>query len=409
MPYDLVIKGGHVLDPGQQLDGRLDIGITGGRIAAIQPDIPAAEARRVLEVRGPNRYVVPGLIDLHTHVAHGATTPGVGMQCVDPDVGGVQSGVTTVLDAGSVGVANVGVFSTHILPRAKTRVICFVNVGSYAHTMPGPADVSRLEEVDRKAIAGCIEANPGLVAGLKLRLVGPLVAERGDELVRLSAEVAREHKLPLMVHIGDGRAPDAQKASDLTRLLLKTLGPGDILTHLCTPNHGGVMDPSAADLAAKQTVPELAEARAQGVVLDPALGRGNFGYEVARRQAELGVQPDTVSSDVTAGGRTLGVGLLDSMTKFMAVGYSLADVVRMATANAAKALGLQDQLGALAVGREADVTIFEVVQGRWKFTDTARLTFTGEQALVPVQTVRAGEVFAPDWGPYPWGWLPEEA
>jgi dihydroorotase len=409
MPYDLVIKGGHVLDPGQQLDGQLDIGISGGRIAAIQPDIPAAEAGRVLEVRGSNRYVAPGLIDLHTHVARGATTAGVGMQCVDPDVGGVQSGVTTVLDGGSVGVANAGVFSSYILPHARTRVICFVNVGSYAHTMPGPADVMRMDDIDAKAIAGCIEANPGLVQGLKLRLVGPLVAERGDDVVRLSADIAREHKLPLMVHIGDGRAPDSQKASDLTRLMLKTFKPGDILTHLCTPNHGGVMETNAADLAAKHTVPELAEARAQGVVLDPALGRGNFGYEVARRQAELGLHPDTISSDVTAGGRTLGVGLLDSMSKFIAVGYSLADVVRMASANAARALGLQDQLGTLAVGREADISIFDVVPGRWKFTDTARLTFFGEQALIPVQTIRAGEVFAPDWGPYPWGWLPEAA
>src|SRR5216683_4110612 len=101
MAYELLIKGGHVLDPGQGLDGRMDIACSGGRIAAIQADIPAREAQRVLEVRGANRYVVPGLIDIHTHVGYGATTPGVGMGCVDPDVGGVGSGVTTVLDAGS--------------------------------------------------------------------------------------------------------------------------------------------------------------------------------------------------------------------------------------------------------------------------------------------------------------------
>src|SRR6266581_5465990 len=147
MPYDVVIKGGHVLDPGQGLDGHMDIGISGGRIAAIQPDIPASEAARVVEVRGANRYVTPGLIDIHTHVAYGATTPGVGMGCVPPDVGGVRSGVTTVLDAGSVGVANVGVFGAHLLPKAKTRVICYVNVGTYAHTTPSMADVNRLEEI----------------------------------------------------------------------------------------------------------------------------------------------------------------------------------------------------------------------------------------------------------------------
>src|SRR5438067_8800039 len=153
MPYDLLIKGGHVLDPGQGLEGRMDIGVSGGAIAAIQPEIASADATRVLEVRGANRYVVPGLIDVHTHVAYGATTPGVGMGCVDPDVGGVGSGVTTVLDAGSVGIANVGVFGAHLLPNAKTRVICFVNVGTYAHTTPSMADVNRLEYIDRKAIA----------------------------------------------------------------------------------------------------------------------------------------------------------------------------------------------------------------------------------------------------------------
>jgi dihydroorotase len=121
MTFDLLIKGGHVLDPGQGLDGRMDIGISAGEIAAILPEIPIADAARVVEIRSANRYVVPGLIDIHTHVGYGATTPGVGMGCVDPDVGGIGSGVTTVLDAGSVGIANVGVFGAHLIPKSKTR------------------------------------------------------------------------------------------------------------------------------------------------------------------------------------------------------------------------------------------------------------------------------------------------
>ena len=406
MPYDLLIKGGHVLDPGQGLDGRMDIGISGGAIAAIQPDIAAADATRVLEVRGANRYVVPGLIDIHTHVAYGATTPGVGMGCVDPDVGGVRSGVTTVLDAGSVGVANVGVFGAHLIPKAKTRVICFVNVGTFAHTTPAAADVMQLEDIDRKAVASCLQANPGLIDGFKLRLVGPVVRERGEDVVRLSKAIADEHGVPLMVHIGDGRHPDRARAGELTRFLLKTLTAGDILTHLCTPNPGGVMD---AREAARSVVPEVEEARANGVVIDSALGRGNFGIEVARRQAELGVRPDTTSSDLTAGGRRLGVGLLDSMAKFMSVGYTLADVVRMTTANAARGIGMGEKLGSIAVGREADLSIFDVVEGNWKFTDTINQVFNGSQALVPVQTIRNGELFSPEWGPYAWGWLPEQA
>jgi dihydroorotase len=160
---------------------------------------------------------------------------------------------------------------------------------------------------------------------------------------------------------------------------------------------------------AQSVVPEVEEARAKGVVIDSALGRGNFGYAVARRQAELGVYPDTTSSDITGGGRRLGVGLLDSMAKLMAVGYSLSDVVRMTTTNAARGIGMADQLGAIAVGREADLSIFDVIDRNWKDTDTANQVFTGSKALVPVQTIRHGQLFSPDWGPYPWGWLREEA
>jgi dihydroorotase len=317
-------------------------------------------------------------------------------------VGGVQSGVTTVLDCGSVGIANIGVFAFHILPKARTRVVVFLNVGSFAHTTPSPADVNRLDEIDAKAIAACLEANPGLVKGLKLRMVGPVVHEQGEEVIRRSTAIAREHKLPLMVHIGDIRG-DPARTRELTRRLLDSFAEGDILTHLCTPHPGGITDPTNG------TLEEVHAARARGVILDPALGRGNFGVEVARKQAQMGLHPDTISSDVTLGGRARGVGLLDSMSKFLSLGYSLSDVVRMASSNAARAIGLQDVAGAMAVGREADVTILDLVSGRWKFADATSAPFTGESALVPVQTIRAGELFSPDWGPYPWGWLPEEA
>jgi dihydroorotase len=401
--YDLLLKGGHVLDPGSGLDGTMDIGVAGNTIAAISPDIPETEAATVLRVGAPNRYVVPGLVDIHTHVAHGATTPGVGMQCCDPDAIGVQSGVTTVVDCGSVGVANVGTFPVHILPRAKTRVLCYLNAGTFAHTTPRFADVGSLEEVDEAAIASCIEANPGLVSGIKLRLVGPIMVEQGEEVVRRSLAVARRHQIPLMVHIGDPRAGEGghpERVAELTRFLLRSFQEGDILTHLCTPHIGGVMD------SARQPVPELREARANGVVLDSALGMGNFGYEVAREQAQLGVQPDSISSDLTAMGQSFH-SLMECMAKFMAVGYSLADVVAMTTHQAAAAIGLSGRLGALQVGREADITVMDVVEGDFVFRDTTRLQFRGQVGIVPVQTVRAGELFAPRWGTHPWGWLPE--
>jgi dihydroorotase len=403
--YDLVLKGGHVLDPASGRDGRFDIGVSGTTITAIEPELPATEAASVIEVGAPNRYVVPGLIDLHTHVAFGATTTGVGMGCCDPDVAGVQSGVTTVVDCGSVGVANLGAFPAHILPKAKTRVICFTNVGSYAHTMPGVPDVTSLEDINDEAIASCIEKNPGLVEGVKLRMVGPIIAELGEEVIRRSLAVARRHDLPLMVHIGDGAASSragAERVADATRFLLRNFQEADILTHLCTPHIGGVLD------SAKKPVPELMEARAQGVVLDSALGMGNFGYEVARAQAELGISPDTISSDLTAGGQSFQ-SLLECMAKFMAIGYSVNDVVAMTTHNSAMALGRDSTLGSLQVGREADITVIDVVEGDFKFVDTVGTEFRGNYGIVPIQTVRAGELFAPRWGTHPWGWLPARA
>jgi dihydroorotase len=403
--YDLLIKGGHVLDPGQGLDGTLDIAITGGKIAQIAADIPADDAARVIEIRGPGRHVVPGLIDVHTHVAYGAVTEGVGMGSCDPDVIGVHSGVTTLSDCGSVGVANLGVFPAYILPRAKTRVITFVNVGSYAHTMPGPADVNSLEDINRDALQKCAEHNPGLIAGVKLRIVGPVFAEIGEEIITTAKAAAKDLGVPLMVHIGDFTARDeasAARRGELTRFLLRQFEPGDVLTHLCTPNAGRVLDPSG------QPYPEVAEARANGVVLDSALGRGNFGIEVARRQADIGLYPDTISSDLTAFGQTFH-SLLECMAKFMSIGYTLSDVVKATTSSAAKVLGLQDEIGAIAVGRDADLTILDLVEGDFTFTDTTGQAFNGGYGLAPVHTVRAGELHAPGWGTHPWGWLPASA
>ncbi|MGI5132930.1 amidohydrolase family protein [Pseudonocardia sp. CA-107938] len=403
--FDLLIRGGHVLDPGSGLDGRLDVGVIDGRIAAIGPDLDVTAARRVIEIRGAGRYVVPGLVDIHTHVAHGATTPGVGMGCCDPDDVGVRSGVTTVVDCGSVGVANIGVFPVHVLPKAATRVVVFANIGSYAHTMPGWSDLASLDDINEAAIASCVQHNPGLVSGIKLRLVGDIVTEVGERIVDLSKKVAREHGVPLMVHIGDLKAADRprpDRMAEVTRHLLEVLEPGDILTHLCTPNLGGVMDD------VDSTFPLLTEARARGVVLDPALGMGNFGYAVAKEQAERGLLPDTISSDVTLGGQKFH-SLVECMAKFMAVGYTFRDVVAMTTGRAAAAVGLQDEVGAIAVGRTADLTVLDLVSGDFTFTDTTKARFSGEHGIVPVHTVRAGELVAPGWGTHPWGFLPEGA
>jgi dihydroorotase len=157
-------------------------------------------------------------------------------------------------------------------------------------------------------------------------------------------------------------------------------------------------------------LPAARDAQNAGVVMDPAAGRSNWNYEVCRIEAEQGFTPDTISTDLTLLGRSGSVySLTEAMARFMACGYTLEQVVTMVTANPAKALKLENEIGALKAGYEADLTVLDVVTGRWRFVDTAGNPFTGEHAIVPVQTIRAGELISPDWGPHPWGWLPEEA
>jgi dihydroorotase len=402
---DLLLKAGRVIDPGRGIDQRLDIGIAGSRIAAVSAGIPESDARQVLDASGQDRIVVPGLIDIHAHVAYGASTAGVGMPCCKPDEAGVESGVTTLVDAGSLGVSNFGVLPAHLLPGARTDVLCFLNVGSYAHTMPGRADVESLDEIDARAISVCIEGNPGIVRGLKLRLVGAIMDDQGEAVIDVATAIAREHELPLMTHIGDPRAsqrPDPGRMRDVTAALLRKLRAGDIVTHLCTPAPGGIdQDPSLLE-------PLVREARQRGVIMDAAVGQGHLGYAAALGQYRRGLRPDTISSDLTERTGRLH-SLVECMSKFMAIGYSLPDVVRMTTSNAARAVSLQDSAGAIAVGRQADLTVLDVVDGPFTFRDARKEAFAGQLALTPVRTIKAGACHSPGPGPHPWGWLPGPA
>ena len=389
---DLLIKGGQVIDPSQNLRGKLDISVKDGAISQLAPHIDSAEASQVIDAS--DKVVTPGLIDLHCHVYEAVISTGL-----NPDLVGVRSGVTTLLDAGSAGCHTFGGFPRYVVPQTKTRIFCLLNIaGTGLARVP---DITARGDIDLDETVRVIQANKPLIQGVKLRAVVPAVSTMGIEIVHLAKRAAREGGVRLMVHIGDS---DAGDGPTLTRELLPLMEAGDIITHLFNGNPGRILDDGG------KVISEILEAQERGVFMDTAYGRRNFSFDVARRALDQGVTPQSISTDVSVPGRKIAVhSMTEMLGRFLALGYSLEEVIRMTTANPAKALGMDDVLGSLEVGRDADITVLEEVTGDWIFRDTFGETLKGAKALVPVVTVKGGQVFSPDWGPRPWGWLPESA
>ncbi|MBI3326181.1 MAG: amidohydrolase family protein, partial [Nitrospinae bacterium] len=339
------------------------------------------------------------LIDLHAHVYAGIRTLGVNENCLVPDLAGVQSGVTTLVDPGSGGCYNFAGFTRFVVPTARTRLFAFVHIARMGlFTIP---EITQASDIDLEGTIKCVEQHKPIVQGIKLRMAGPVLEILGIEAAKLAKRAARETHTRLMVHIGDTRQGSSQADYLTQQLLAEVMEPGDIVTHLCTHHHGGVMREDGT------VIGELRDAVKAGVTLDPAHGRFNFSFDVARRQLDQGIVPDTISTDMgLLNWKATVHSMTETMSKFLAVGLTLEDVILRTTANPAKALGMSDTLGAIAVGREADLSVLDVVEGDWEFIDSSGAHFRGRQAIVPVVTIRAGEVIAPDWGPHPWGWLP---
>jgi dihydroorotase len=388
--FDLLLRGGTVVDPSGGLDGGRDIAVQDGVIARIAPDIPAAEASRVLEVAG--KIVAPGLIDLHAHVFEGVNRTGV-----NPDLGGVYAGVTTIVDAGSSGAATFGAFPRHIIPHCHTEIIPFLHICQTGlATRP---DIIAESSIDLEDTLGVVNQHKGLICGIKARMVSPALEILGMEMPRLAKRAARESGTRLMVHIGD-----TEKRYDpkVIHALLPLLDQGDILTHYFTANPGGVLDGNG------KLVPEAREAADRGVWFDTAHGRMNFSFDVGRRIIDQGLLPHCISTDLTVPGRLRTVhSMTEMMTRFLGLGFTLAQVVTMCTANPAKAIGAAQRLGSLAIGRQADISVLEIREGEWVVYDVLGASLRVAQAVVPFVTVKRGQIFTPDWGPRPWGWEPD--
>jgi dihydroorotase len=390
--YDLLLRGGTVIDPSQGLRGALDVAVQDGRIARVGAPEPESAALRVVDVTGMT--VTPGLIDLHTHVFDGVASNGV-----HPDLAGVRAGVTTIVDAGSSGSATFAAFPRHILPNCATEVIPFLHI-CQTGLVTSP-DIIAPSSIDLDATLRVVDAHKDVIKGIKARMVSPALEILGMEMPRLAKRAARESGVRLMVHIGD---TEKRYDSRVIRELLPLLEPGDIVTHLFTANPGGVLDSGG------KLVPEARELVGRGVWLDTAHGRLNFGFDVARKVLDQGLVPDCISTDLTVPGRRDTVhSLVEMMGRFLGLGFTLDQVVAMCTLNPARAIGEQDRLGSLAVGRQADISVLKLAQGSWVVYDTTGASMPINQCVVPVLTVKRGQLFEPEWGPHPWGWEPKPA
>jgi dihydroorotase len=382
-PFDLVIKGGELLDPAQGVRGKNDIGIRYGRIEAIAPDIPVARASRVLDASG--RTVIPGLIDLHAHVYPYGSALGIPADELIP-----FQGTTTTVSAGDAGANNFAAFRRYITAQTRTRLYAFVHIANIGLSGYPEPELYHLGFAQPEAAARALAENADIAIGIKVRMSENVIAQAGLEpLARAvrACEIAGGGAR-VMCHIGGVETPA------LMSRILDTLRTGDVLTHCFSgaPNIAGRFTNIVQD---GKLLPAALAAKKRGVIFDIGHGGGSFDFTVAEAAMQQGCMPDTISSDIhVASGNTPGMPYLTwVMSKFMALGFTLEQVVQMATAVPARIINRLPLLGSLRIGAPADVTLIEVVQGPVEFVDTRNNKRQGKAYIRPVQAVLGGVPF----------------
>lgn len=376
--YDLVLKGGHVIDPRNGIDALMDVAIRGGRIAAVAANIAPAEAKRTIDVAG--LYVTPGLVDIHVHVFHTTSVPSAwaGDNSIAPDSFSFRAGVTTMVDAGSSGYRNFGQFRSTVIDRVRTRVLALVNIAGYGMMTnlveQDTADMSpeRTAEVARK--------NKDVVVGIKsAHFEGPdwTSVDRAIAAGKLAG-------IPIMVDFGWFRAE-----RPYWQLVSERLRPGDISTHMFRGSVPWIDEKG-------KLYPYLQQARARGVKFDVGHGSGSFVMRNAAPAIAQGFYPDSISTDLHAG--SMNAGMMDMptmMSKLMALGMPLKEAVLRSTWNPAQIIG-RPEFGHLNVGAVADVSVWNLVKGEFGFRDFAGGKIEAKQRLVCEMTLKDGEVMW-DW------------
>jgi dihydroorotase len=378
MTYDLILRGGRVVDPSQKLDAVTDVGLSAGKVARIGAGLQAAASTDIRDVSG--RIVTPGLIDLHTHVYWGGTSLGI-----DAEDFCRSSGVTTAVDTGSAGPGNFAGFRKHVIERSEVRILAYLHVsfaGIYAFSprvMVGESEEIRLmAPIDAAEVAN---ANRDIIVGIKVRVGARASGRSGTVPLDIALQVADEVGLPLMAHI-DEPPPSYEE-------VLARLRPGDILTHAFRPFPNS---PATAQGTVKRAV---IEARQRGVLFDIGHGKGSFAFKTARAMLANGFLPDTISSDVHAlciNGPAFDQ--VTTMSKFLCLGMPLTQVIAASTVNAAFALK-RPELGSLKPGSVGDATILSVKEGRFDYVDVVGEHLTGDRRIVSEGVVLAGRWWHP--------------
>lgn len=381
--FDLVIKGGDVLDPSQSLRGKRDIGIRYGMIETVEADIPPARAERLLDVSG--KLVTPGLVDLHAHVFPYGSAIGI-----PADELVAHQCTTTCVSGGDAGANNFAAFRRHIVAQTRTRLYAFVHI---ANTGLTPFPVAELYNIDFAQVDACAKAigeNADIALGAKVRMSENVIAKHGIEPLKRAIMACEKSGTngKIMCHIGGVETPA------LMSQILDTLRPGDVLTHCYSgaPNIAGAFTNIVQD---GKLLPAALEAKRRGVNFDIGHGGGSFDYTVAEAAMAQGAPPDTISSDIHVfSGNSPGMPYLTwVMSKFMGIGFTLEQVVTMATTNPAKVINRTPKLGTLQVGAPGDVAIMELVEEPVSFVDTRNNRREGKAYLKPVQTVTGGVPF----------------
>jgi len=367
--YDTIIAGGEVLDPGAGISGRLDVGITNGRVAAIAPDLDQSSARTVFDATG--QYVTPGLIDLHTHIYWGVTYWGI-----EADPVAARSGVTTWLDVGSAGAYSFPGFRRYIAEPNRVRTFALLNLSAIGLIAP-TFELATLEYCNVPLAASIVEENRDIILGIKARIDASTTRGVGIRPLEMARELADTVGLPLMVHIGSS-PPSLDE-------ILALLRPGDILTH-CFRTQGEHRI-IGANGRVREDVIALHEA---GLILDIGHGTGSFGFDTAEIALAEGIMPDVISSDI----HQLAVqgpmfDLPTTLSKFLHLGMSLPDVIERATSRPAAAMRRPD-LGTITPGSAADIALFRVEEGDYTFLDTQMVARQGTRRLINTLTMVDG-------------------